>query len=116
MKIIVQVCVFLALVAVAYSASSTWGAQNATDYLLISKQVTYPAVRNVAQAFYFDIPESYQSNNKVISAIYLRDQFQNSSGPVNTLLYGGPGWTYASIHMRTQAGFGLNVTFAVYGR
>ncbi|XP_039953478.1 uncharacterized protein LOC126755671 [Bactrocera neohumeralis] len=116
MKVLVHICVLLALVAVAYSASSTWGVQNATDYLLINKRVTHPAVRNIAQTFYFDIPESYQSNNKVISAIYLRDQFQNSSGPINTLLYGGPGWTYASIQMRTQAGFGLNVTFAVYGR
>ncbi|XP_018804021.1 PREDICTED: uncharacterized protein LOC108978288 [Bactrocera latifrons] len=116
MKVIVQVCMLLALGTITYSTSSTWGVQNATDYLLINKKVTYPAVGNVVQTFYFDIPESYQSNNKVISAIYLRDQFQNSSGPINTLLTGGPGWTYASIQMRTQAGFGLNVTFAVYGR
>ncbi|XP_018804022.1 PREDICTED: uncharacterized protein LOC108978289 [Bactrocera latifrons] len=116
MKVIVQVCVLLALGTVAYSASSTWGVHNVTDSVIINKRVTYPAMRNAVQTFYFDIPESYQSNNKLISAIYLQDQFQNSSGPTNTLVYGGPGWTYASIQMRTQIGLGINVTYVVYGK
>ncbi|XP_069964471.1 uncharacterized protein [Bactrocera oleae] len=116
MKVIVQVCVLLAIIAVAYSASSTWGVHNVTDSVLLNKRVHYPAVRNVAQSFYFDIPESYQNNNKVISAIYLQDQFRNSSGPANYLVSGGPGWTYGSIQMRTQTGHGLNVTILVYGK
>nr|XP_014102856.1 uncharacterized protein LOC106627309 [Bactrocera oleae] len=116
MKVIVQVCVLLAIIAVAYTASSTWGVRNTTDTVIIYKRVTYPAVRNAVQTIFFDIPESNQSNSKVISAIYLQDQFQNSSGPVNSLLFGGPGWTYASIQMRTQTGLGLNVTYVVYGK
>uniref|UniRef100_A0A034WMQ1 Salivary secreted peptide n=1 Tax=Bactrocera dorsalis TaxID=27457 RepID=A0A034WMQ1_BACDO len=114
MKIIVQVCVLLAIAAVAYSASSTWGVRSVNDTIIVNKRVAYPAVRNAVQTIYFDVPESNQSNSKVISAIYLRDQFQNSSGPTNTLLYGGPGWTYASVQMKTQTGLGLNVTYVVY--
>ncbi|XP_011177971.1 uncharacterized protein LOC105209314 isoform X2 [Zeugodacus cucurbitae] len=114
MKVIVQVCVLFAIAAVAYSASSTWGVRNSTDVLILNTRVFHPAVRNIAQTFYFDIPAS--SNNKVISAIYLDDQFQNSTGPVNTLVAGGPGWTYASVQMRTQTSIGLNVTVLVYAR
>ncbi|XP_028894343.1 uncharacterized protein LOC105209313 isoform X2 [Zeugodacus cucurbitae] len=114
MKVIVQVFALFAIVSVAYSASSTWGVRNSTDSVIINKRVFYPAVRNVAQTFYFDIPAS--SNSKVISAIYLQDQFQNSTGPVNALVSGGPGWTYASIQMRTQNSLGLNVTLVVYGK
>ncbi|CAD7015040.1 uncharacterized protein LOC101455780 [Ceratitis capitata] len=116
MKIIVQVCVLLTVLAFGYSASSTWGIHNATDSIILNKRVFYPAIRNTIQTYYFDVPESYQSNNKVISAIYLQDQFQNSSGPSNFLYAGGPGWTFASIQMRTQTGFGLNVTFVIYGK
>ncbi|XP_017471174.1 PREDICTED: uncharacterized protein LOC108362626 [Rhagoletis zephyria] len=116
MKIIVQVCVIFAIVAIAYSASTSWGIQNATDSLILSKNVVYPAIRNTAQTHYFSIPQSYQSNNKLISAIYLQDQFINGSGPTNSLIWGGPGWTYATIQMRTQSNSGLNVTVVVYGK
>ncbi|CAD7015045.1 unnamed protein product [Ceratitis capitata] len=71
--------------------------------------------QNVSQTVYFDIPETNQSNSKVISVIYLQDQFKNSSGPTNFLYYGGPGWTFASVQMKTLANYGLNVTFVVYG-
>ncbi|XP_039953475.1 uncharacterized protein LOC120770243 [Bactrocera tryoni] len=116
MKIVVQICVLFALCAVAFSWSSTWGVRNATDVLLFSKNVFQPAIANKVQIVYFDIPETLESNNSVITAIYLQDQFKNSSGPSNNLYYGGPGWTYASIQMRTYTSIGLNVTFVVYGK
>ncbi|CAD7015054.1 unnamed protein product [Ceratitis capitata] len=117
MKIIVRVCVLFALLAVAYSASSSWGTPNGyDDYIFLKKQISYPPVRNVAQTFFFSIPESYQSNDRVITAILLEDGFRNNSGPTNYLLAGGPGWTYANVQMRTQTGFGLNVTYTVYGK
>lgn len=58
MKVIAQVCVLFAIVAVVYSASSTWGVHNVTDTLVINKRVFYPAARNIVQTIYFDIPES----------------------------------------------------------
>ncbi|XP_011203313.2 uncharacterized protein LOC105226192 [Bactrocera dorsalis] len=116
MKTTVQICVLFALFAVAFAWSSTWGVRNATDVLLFSKNVFKPAIVNQVQYIYFDIPETLESNNSVISAIYLQDQFKNSSGPSNNLYYGGPGWTYASIQMRTYTSVGLNVTFVVYGQ
>ena len=71
MKVIVQVCVLLAIIAVAYSASSTWGVHNVTDRVILNKRVNYPAVRNVAQTFYFDIPESVS---------YIRNYLRPASG------------------------------------
>ncbi|XP_053962089.1 uncharacterized protein LOC128865775 [Anastrepha ludens] len=116
MKIIALVCVLFAFIARAYSASTTWGVQNTTDIIVLNQNIQYPAVRNTVQTLYFNVPASYQSNSKVISAIYLQDQFKNSSGPTNTLVWGGPGWTFATIQMKTQSSYGLNVTFLVYGR
>ncbi|XP_053962088.1 uncharacterized protein LOC128865774 isoform X2 [Anastrepha ludens] len=116
MKVAVQFFVVFTILATAYSASSTWGERNSTDTVILNKNVVYPALANRNQTVYFEIPQSYQTNSKVISIIYLQDQFKNSSGPVNTLLWGGPGLTYATIQMQTQSSVGLNVTFRVYGK
>ncbi|XP_004520723.1 uncharacterized protein LOC101455605 [Ceratitis capitata] len=115
MKAAVQICLLFAFFTITYAASSTWGVRNATaDVPIVSRNVFLPA-KNVSQTVYFDIPETNQSNSKVISVIYLQDQFKNSSGPTNFLYYGGPGWTFASVQMKTIANYGLNVTFVVYG-
>ncbi|XP_054089692.1 uncharacterized protein LOC114803646 isoform X2 [Zeugodacus cucurbitae] len=113
MNSIWQVGVLFVIVPIVYTASSTWGIRNVNDTVVIDKRVYYPASRYMVQTLYFDTPES--SNNKVITAIYLQDLFQDNTGPVNTLVSGEPGWTYASIQMRTQYNVGLNVSFVVYG-
>ncbi|XP_011177968.1 uncharacterized protein LOC105209312 [Zeugodacus cucurbitae] len=116
MKVFVQICVLFAFYAVTHSASSTWGVRNSTDLLILSKNIFQPAIAHKSQLVYYDIPEKSHSNFKVISVIYLQDKFTNSSGPSNTLYYGGPGQTFASIQMRTYTGVGLNVTILVYGQ
>ncbi|XP_067634397.1 uncharacterized protein [Eurosta solidaginis] len=117
MKYFVQVCVIAAIIGAACSASSTWGVRNDTDITIVTQKLFYyPALRNGSQTIFYDIPEAYQSNNRIITAMYVQDKFRNSSGPTNTLVSGGPGWTFASIQMRTQPGFGLNVTVVAYGK
>ncbi|XP_036331430.1 uncharacterized protein LOC118743059 [Rhagoletis pomonella] len=111
MKSIVLICLLFAAIKASHSASSTWGVRNVTDTLFLNENAFYPAKPRQAQIVYYDI---YQNNNRVISAIYLQDQFKNSTGPTNTLVSGGPGYTYASVQMTTSTSIGLNVTFVVY--
>ncbi|XP_011177984.1 uncharacterized protein LOC105209325 [Zeugodacus cucurbitae] len=116
MKIISSVFVLFAVITVVHSANSIWGTSNSTDNVIYKNNLFYPAIRNVAQTFFFSIPESYKSNSRVISSIQLEDQFKNNTGPTNSLLTGGPNWTYATVRMVTQRSYGLNVTVTVYGR
>ncbi|XP_036347391.1 uncharacterized protein LOC118756754 [Rhagoletis pomonella] len=116
MKVALLILGFCGIVVATFAASSTWGVRNETDSVIIQQRLLYPAIANKAQTVYFDLPASNQSNSKIISAIYVLDQFQNSTGPTNTLVWGGPGWTYASIQLRTSTSIGLNVTAVVYGK
>ncbi|XP_039956912.1 uncharacterized protein LOC126755670 [Bactrocera neohumeralis] len=116
MRIIPSVFVLFAVIGVAYSASSVWGTANSTDAVIYQKNIVHPGVPNVVQTFFFSIPDSYQSNSRVISSIRLDDEFKNTTGPTNTLISGGPSWTFGIVQMVTQRSYGLNVTVVVYGK
>ncbi|XP_017484653.1 PREDICTED: uncharacterized protein LOC108373295 [Rhagoletis zephyria] len=116
MRIIALICMLFGVFALSYAASTTWGARTDDSAVILSKKLLLAPIKNKHQIAVFDIPVANSSNSKIITSIYLQDQFKNSSGPINTLLYGGVGLTYASLEVRTLRGAGLNVTCIVYGK
>ncbi|BFG04324.1 probable salivary secreted peptide [Drosophila madeirensis] len=116
MKFLLTLAILAAAIFVCFGSSATWGRRNSNDYLL-SRQVE---VRNPIKNNYWnvnvDFPRAGTVNYYNISAIYVYDNFKNTSGATPALWSGGPGYRFAQLNLRSQVNRGLNSTIEIYGR
>ncbi|KAH8413387.1 hypothetical protein KR009_010492 [Drosophila setifemur] len=110
MKAVQIALVLSALVAITFAANSTWGTKLSSSKLAGTQNVTIHKKANVFQEATVSFPLSGQTNTKVIRFINVTDRFTNSSGPYSTLWSGGPGYTFATINVKSQLSQGINVT------
>lgn len=108
-KIVIFVCIlFLNQV---YSDSVFEGSRLDGDRLIHkSEHVKIPYfIRSTDIAF----PKYYEDNNNIITAINIIDN--SKEGAMAEVDYGGVGFTYANIHLRSDFWHGFNFTVEIYG-
>ncbi|KAH8277554.1 hypothetical protein KR018_000608 [Drosophila ironensis] len=116
MRCLLILSVVLAVILGCHAYSASWGRRNTYDYLLSRQvEVRYP-IKNNYWNVNIDFPRAGTTNYYNISAIFVYDNFKNSSGAAPSLFYGGPGYRYATINLRGQVSRGINSTVEIYGR
>ncbi|KAH8401266.1 hypothetical protein KR009_004207 [Drosophila setifemur] len=116
MRCLLVLSVVLAVILGCHAYSASWGRKNVNDYLL-SRQVE---VRNPIKNNYWNVNIDYPRAGTVgyynISAVFVYDNFKNSSGAAPSLWSGGPGYKFTTINLRGQVNRGINSTVEIYGR
>ncbi|XP_030387352.1 uncharacterized protein LOC115633971 [Scaptodrosophila lebanonensis] len=110
MKVLQLVIVFSGILAIAYAANATWGSKTNQSVLANTQNLTVNKGANQYQSSSISFPANGQINTKIITYINVIDRFANSSGPTATLWSGGPGFTFATINLKSQYNQGINVT------
>ncbi|EDV36381.1 uncharacterized protein Dana_GF11989 [Drosophila ananassae] len=115
MRSVLILSVVLAVILGAHAYSATWGKAKNTDYQLLHQvEIRYPIKNN-----YWNVNINYPASGVGyynISAIYVYDNFKNSSGASPTLYSGGPGYRFATINLKSQVNRGINSTVVIYGK
>ncbi|XP_030387461.1 uncharacterized protein LOC115634058 [Scaptodrosophila lebanonensis] len=110
-------CVFLlALAAACQAFSSSWGVRNSSDLLLSSQREVRAPIKNNYWSINIDFPRAGTTNVRNISAVYVYDNFRNSSGATPSLWSGGPGYRFAQVNLRSQVNRGVDSTVEIWGR
>ncbi|KAH8237452.1 hypothetical protein KR038_012142 [Drosophila bunnanda] len=116
MRSLLILSVVLAVILGGHAYSSSWGRRNSNDYLLFQqREIRYP-IKNNYWNVNIDFPRSGTGNNANISAVFVYDNFKNSSGASPSLWSGGPGYRFASINLRSQVNRGIDSTVEIWGR
>ncbi|EDV30845.1 uncharacterized protein Dana_GF15061 [Drosophila ananassae] len=114
MKTLQIVLVLSAIVALTFAANASFGSKLSSSKLASTQNVTIFKKTNAYQDVTVNFPLSGQTNTKIIRFINVTDRFTNSSGPTSTLWSGGPGYTFASVYIKTQYSQGANVSVQFY--
>ncbi|KAH8237781.1 hypothetical protein KR032_000063 [Drosophila birchii] len=114
MKTLQIALVLSAIFAVAFAANASWGTKLSSSKLASTQNVTIHKRANAYVDAQVVFPVNGQTNTKIIRFISVTDRFTNSSGPTATLWSGGPGFTHATIQLKSQYAQGINVTALIY--
>ncbi|KAH8285649.1 hypothetical protein KR054_011909 [Drosophila jambulina] len=116
MRSLLILSVVLAVILGGHAYSTSWGRRNSSDYLLSSqREVRYP-IKNNYWNVNIQFPRAGTVNYANISAIFVYDNFKNSSGAAPSLYSGGPGLRFANINLRSQVSRGMDSTVEIWGR
>uniref|UniRef100_A0A1I8Q1C6 Salivary secreted peptide n=1 Tax=Stomoxys calcitrans TaxID=35570 RepID=A0A1I8Q1C6_STOCA len=116
MKLILIFALITTFISLALSRSQFWGKRVAGDRMIISRNVTiYPRAK-VIPMHLFKFPLAGRSNDRLITAVQVLDNFRNNSGVTPILKVGGPGRTFTTVLLQGQSGRGFNASVILYGR
>ncbi|XP_068146322.1 probable salivary secreted peptide [Drosophila tropicalis] len=116
MKFLLSSIFLLALLGASYGYSSSWGKRANNDYLLSRQTEVRNPIKNNYWSVNVDFPRAGTVNYYNISAVFVYDNFKNSSGAAPSLWSGGPGFRFATVNLRSQVGKGINSTVEIWGR
>ncbi|XP_017150698.1 probable salivary secreted peptide [Drosophila miranda] len=116
MKLLLSLTILVAAIFVVHGSSVTWGRRKNNDFLLSRQVEVRSAIKNNFWNIDVDFPRADTENYYKISAIFVYDNFKNSTGAVPGLWAGGPGYRFAQVNLRSFENVGLNSTIEIYGR
>ncbi|KAH8278067.1 uncharacterized protein [Drosophila bipectinata] len=114
MKTLQVALVLSAIVALAFAANASFGSKLSSSKLASTQNLTIYKKNNTYQDGTIVFPLSGQTNTKIIRFINVTDRFTNSSGPTTTLWSGGPGFTFATLFVKSQFSQGINISALFY--
>lgn len=93
----------------------THGKVTAGDLLLhegtYTRRPIWLTIRSSDVAF----PQYYESHKYIIHGIKVTDNMKSGDEGFAEVDYGGYGYSYANVHLRSQRGKGFNFTIEIYG-
>lgn len=109
----ITVLILILIITTVTAEDFLYGERTPKD-LLIHKEINvkYPvwfAIRSSDVAF----PQYFENNSYNITAIKVTDNlYDNGYAEID---YGGPGYTFVNVHLRSRRGRGFHFTVEVYG-